>query len=179
MQEGVPETIASLLASNIRVWVLTGDRAETAVNVAHASRLFLPPPSPMLTLPSPNPHETDMEQCDMVFNTLKMLDDQRKTLKPTISISPAGASSRHNTPDVNYSFVVDGIALRYILTSELMKEIFLSIAMQARSVMCCRVSPLQKAEVVNLVRQHRQPITDNLPTTLAIGDGANDVSMIR
>ena len=40
-------------------------------------------------------------------------------------------------------------------------------------MICCRVSPLQKALVVKLVK-------DSLHTmTLAIGDGANDVSMIQ
>lgn len=40
-------------------------------------------------------------------------------------------------------------------------------------VIACRVSPKQKAEVVKLVKR-RHPMS----TTLAIGDGANDVNMI-
>jgi len=52
-------------------------------------------------------------------------------------------------------------------------EVFLSLATHCRAVICCRVSPLQKAQVVKLVR-------DNIETvTLSIGDGANDVSMIQ
>jgi magnesium-transporting ATPase (P-type) len=35
----VPETIKSLLAADIRVWVLTGDKRETAVNIAQSSGL--------------------------------------------------------------------------------------------------------------------------------------------
>jgi len=41
------------------------------------------------------------------------------------------------------------------------------------SVICCRVTPLQKAQVVQLVKCNKQTVT------LAIGDGANDVSMIK
>lgn len=45
--------------------------------------------------------------------------------------------------------------------------------MKVNSVLCCRVSPKQKAEMVNLIKDR------NLETvTLAIGDGANDVNMI-
>lgn len=42
------------------------------------------------------------------------------------------------------------------------------------SVICCRVSPKQKADVVNLIKRD-----DPKTITAAIGDGANDVSMIR
>lgn len=53
------------------------------------------------------------------------------------------------------------------------KEILLRLATQCDAVICCRVSPLQKALVVKLVK-------DGLGSmTLAIGDGANDVSMIQ
>ena len=41
------------------------------------------------------------------------------------------------------------------------------------SVICCRVTPLQKAMVVDLVKRHKKAVT------LAVGDGANDVSMIK
>jgi P-type E1-E2 ATPase len=40
-------------------------------------------------------------------------------------------------------------------------------------VICCRVSPLQKAQIVTLVKVGLGSMT------LAIGDGANDVSMIQ
>lgn len=54
-----------------------------------------------------------------------------------------------------------------------MAETFLELTDGANSVLCCRVSPKQKAEVVKLVMKYK----DN-KTTLAIGDGANDVNMI-
>lgn len=40
LQEGVPETITSLLAAGISMWVLTGDKPETAINIAYSAKLF-------------------------------------------------------------------------------------------------------------------------------------------
>jgi len=42
-----------------------------------------------------------------------------------------------------------------------------------KAVICCRVTPLQKAMVVQLIKKYKKAVT------LAIGDGANDVSMIK
>lgn len=39
-QDGVPETISALLKANINVWVLTGDKQETAINIAHSANLL-------------------------------------------------------------------------------------------------------------------------------------------
>ncbi len=50
---------------------------------------------------------------------------------------------------------------------------FLQTACMCKAVICCRVTPLQKAQVVELVKKYKQAVT------LAIGDGANDVSMIK
>lgn len=46
-------------------------------------------------------------------------------------------------------------------------------ACMCKVVICCRVTPLQKAQVVELVKKYKKAVT------LAIGDGANDVSMIK
>lgn len=50
---------------------------------------------------------------------------------------------------------------------------FLETACACKAVICCRVTPLQKAQVVELVKKYKKAVT------LAIGDGANDVSMIK
>ena len=47
------------------------------------------------------------------------------------------------------------------------------MAKTCKSVVCCRVTPGEKAEVVKRVRA-----SDNTLTTLSVGDGANDVPMI-
>lgn len=72
-----------------------------------------------------------------------------------------------------FVLVVDGAALMTALGDDRHKHLLLRLAMQCEGVICCRVSPLQKALVVRLVK-------DGLGAmTLAIGDGANDVSMIQ
>jgi len=69
--------------------------------------------------------------------------------------------------------VIDGETLTHALAPET-RASFLQLCQRCRAVICCRVSPLQKAEVVRLVRES---VRDAI--TLAIGDGANDVSMIK
>ena len=70
------------------------------------------------------------------------------------------------------SIVVDGKTLIFALDHSLQKD-FIDLLSSCSSVICCRVSPLQKAEVVELVQQQTKSIC------LAIGDGANDVAMIQ
>ena len=74
--------------------------------------------------------------------------------------------------------VIGGDSLTKILKAEgdnivKMQGLFLKLTENAKSVLCCRVSPKQKAEVVMLVQDNKPNIT-----SLAIGDGANDVNMI-
>lgn len=88
-----------------------------------------------------------------------------------------------------FAVVIDGETLRYALTPEL-KPLFLNLATQCETVVCCRVSPAQKALTVNLVCQnfHSRIRLNVFPPqvkegrnamTLSIGDGANDVAMIQ
>lgn len=70
------------------------------------------------------------------------------------------------------ALVIDGRSLEYALRADLKRD-FMKIALKCKSVICCRVSPFQKAEMVDLVKD----LTGDV--TLAIGDGANDVAMIR
>ena len=72
----------------------------------------------------------------------------------------------------NLSLVVDGKSLGFTLLPDLRQE-FLQLCTSCRAVVCCRVSPSQKADMVELVREHTGAIT------LTIGDGANDVAMIQ
>lgn len=69
---------------------------------------------------------------------------------------------------------MEASALTIILDDPVYKNFFIRIAKTCEAVICCRVSPGQKADVVRLIKQDDIEII-----TLAIGDGANDVSMIR
>ena len=70
--------------------------------------------------------------------------------------------------------LVEAAALTQILAHNTYKSCFLKISKTCEAVICCRVSPGQKAEVVRLIKEDDPDIL-----TLSIGDGANDVSMIR
>ena len=70
------------------------------------------------------------------------------------------------------ALVIDGKSLTFALEKDL-EKLFLDLAVLCKAVICCRVSPLQKALVVKLVKRHLKAIL------LAIGDGANDVGMIQ
>ncbi|XP_043233403.1 probable phospholipid-transporting ATPase IA isoform X3 [Amphibalanus amphitrite] len=148
LQDKVPETIEALLAADIHVWVLTGDKQETAINIGHSSRL-LHSKMPLLIL---NEDGLDRTRA-MVTERLNEMRDHREE---------AG----------QVALIIDGRTLQYALTHELRSE-FMELCLGCRSVVCCRVSPGQKAEVAELVTQHTGAVT------LAIGDGANDVAMIQ
>lgn len=88
--------------------------------------------------------------------------------------------SQDNSPDseapeemnIGFAIVINGHSLVHCLNHQL-EHMFLEVVSQCRSVICCRVTPLQKALVVELIKKHKHAVT------LAIGDGANDVSMIK
>lgn len=70
------------------------------------------------------------------------------------------------------ALVIDGTTLQFALSPSL-KCLFLDVAKRCHCVICCRATPLQKAAVVDLVKVNLKQMT------LAIGDGANDVSMMQ
>lgn len=74
--------------------------------------------------------------------------------------------------NAGFAIVINGHSLVHCLNHS-MEHMFLDVVSQCRSVICCRVTPLQKALVVELIKKHKNAVT------LAIGDGANDVSMIK
>ncbi|KAF7889059.1 hypothetical protein EAF00_009359 [Botryotinia globosa] len=151
LQDGVPETIHTLQEAGIKVWVLTGDRQETAINIGMSCKLI----SEDMTLLIVN-EETAM---DTRNNIQKKLDAIRTQGDGTIAME-------------TLALVIDGKSLTYALEKDLEKD-FLNLAVMCKAVICCRVSPLQKALVVKLVKRNKKSIL------LAIGDGANDVSMIQ
>ena len=86
--------------------------------------------------------------------------------------------ARHAPFDVSTvkrGLVVEGAALKHLLGDHVLEEMLFAVASCSNSVIACRVSPLQKALLLKMVRKYVSPT----PTTLAIGDGANDVGMIQ
>uniref|UniRef100_A0A674DLU7 Phospholipid-transporting ATPase n=1 Tax=Salmo trutta TaxID=8032 RepID=A0A674DLU7_SALTR len=148
LQAGVPETIATLMKADIKIWVLTGDKQETAINIGYSCRLVT--------------HGMSL----LIVNE-DSLDATRATL--TAHCTSLGDSLRKEN---ELALIIDGQTLKYALSFEL-RQAFLDLALSCKAVICCRVSPLQKSEIVDMVKKHVKAIT------LAIGDGANDVGMIQ
>ncbi|KAK9718572.1 hypothetical protein K7432_005422 [Basidiobolus ranarum] len=147
LQDQVPETIEYLLKCDIKIWLLTGDKQETAIKIGKSSRLL----------------SADMEV--MVLAGRSPVDCEKKMAKIERFLE-------NQESGVN-ALVVNGEALVYVLGDDMLIDRFLKIAEMCHSVICCRVTPLQKSLVVRMVKKKLQKVT------LAIGDGANDVSMIQ
>ncbi|CAG8455671.1 8932_t:CDS:2 [Paraglomus occultum] len=160
LQEGVPECIATLREAGMKVWVLTGDKLETAINIGFAAQL-LTKDMKLWTLRTANKKD--------VISRFNEIVDKFIDIDGSIREADKGESSSAR----QHAFVVDGGALAHLLEDKLSRTKLLQVAEVFASVICCRVSPLQKALVVELVRKGKRTVT------LAIGDGANDVSMIQ
>lgn len=150
LQDGVPDTIHTLQMAGIKVWVLTGDRQETAINIGMSCRLI----SESMNL--------------VIVNEQNAHDTQEFLIKRLTAIK----SQRSSGELEDLALIIDGKSLGYALDKEISKT-FLELAIMCKAVICCRVSPLQKALVVKLVKKNQKAIL------LAIGDGANDVGMIQ
>ncbi|KAI9369600.1 hypothetical protein BJX61DRAFT_545418 [Aspergillus egyptiacus] len=147
LQDGVPDTIHTLQTAGIKIWVLTGDRQETAINIGMSCKLI----SEDMTLLIIN-EESAQATRDSLTKKLQAVQSQ--------------------TEAEQMALIIDGRSLTFALEKD-MEKLFLDLAVLCKAVVCCRVSPLQKALVVKLVKRHLKSLL------LAIGDGANDVSMIQ
>ncbi|KAJ6664063.1 hypothetical protein lerEdw1_008278 [Lerista edwardsae] len=171
LQDGVTETIANLLRANIKIWILTGDKQETAMNIGYSCRILTDFMDEIFIVAG----QTEME----VGKELRKAKDH---IFGCSSDSSSGSTSRENhdvsmedregTVTGDYALVINGHSLAHALKADLEYE-FVETACICTTVICCRVTPLQKAQVVELIKKHKRAIT------LAIGDGANDISMIR
>ncbi|XP_054105325.2 phospholipid-transporting ATPase IK isoform X3 [Callithrix jacchus] len=207
LQDGVPDTIKCLRKSNIKIWVLTGDKQETAVNIGFA--------------------------CELLSENTVILEEKEITRVLESSWGSSNFLTKKSLPRVNLALVINGDFLDKLLVSlrrepralvqnvnvdkewqepgpsrtdflhgqrlsvmfrsfgiplapppsqdsrvrcsseELQERTFVDLASHCQAVICCRVTPKQKALIVALVKKYHQVVT------LAIGDGANDVNMIK
>ncbi|XP_060044079.1 phospholipid-transporting ATPase VD isoform X2 [Erinaceus europaeus] len=167
LQEGVPESIEALHQAGIKIWMLTGDKQETAVNIAYACRL-LEPDDKFFVL-----NTQSKDACAMLMGTILKELKKNSASSKQASLNAAihqPLASQDSGPRAG--LIITGKTLEFALQEDLKKQ-FLELTACCQAVVCCRATPLQKSEVVKLVRNHLQVMT------LAIGDGANDVSMIQ
>ncbi|CAF2090058.1 probable phospholipid-transporting ATPase 8 [Brassica rapa] len=174
LQKGVPDCIEKLSQAGVKIWVLTGDKTETAINIGYACSLLREGMEKILiTLDSPD-IETLEKQGDKDAVAKASFQSIKKQLREGMSQTAAAATtddSANEKPEM-FGLVIDGKSLTFALDKKLEKE-FLELASRCGSVICCRSSPKQKALVTRLVK------SGTGRTTLAIGDGANDVGMLQ
>ncbi|KAL6009642.1 Alanine--tRNA ligase [Asimina triloba] len=162
LQKGVPEAIESLRQAGIKVWVLTGDKQETAISIGYSCKLLTGDMTQIII------NSNSKESCK------KSLEDAKAMSKKITAMSSSAQNTEGGvgTAAVPLALIIDGTSLVYILETELEEELF-EFSTACSVVLCCRVAPLQKAGIVALIKSRTKDMT------LAIGDGANDVSMIQ
>uniref|UniRef100_A0A671X575 Phospholipid-transporting ATPase n=1 Tax=Sparus aurata TaxID=8175 RepID=A0A671X575_SPAAU len=164
LQEGVPETIAVLSLANIKIWVLTGDKQETAVNIGYSCKMLTDDMTEVFIISG--------HTVQSVRQELRSAAGGGKQLQCPPPPPPPPSNNLMDNISGEFALVINGHSLAHALEADMETE-FVSTACACKAVICCRVTPLQKAQVVELIKKHKKAVT------LAIGDGANDVSMIK
>ncbi|KZV53133.1 phospholipid-transporting ATPase 3-like [Dorcoceras hygrometricum] len=169
LQEGVPDCIETLSRAGIKIWVLTGDKLETAINIAYACKLMNNSMKQFIIS-----SETDaIREIEDLGDQVELARVMKDTVKNDLRRYHEEAQQYLCTaPGSKLALVIDGKCLMYALDPSL-RVMLLNLSLNCSAVVCCRVSPLQKAQVTSLVKKGAKKIT------LSIGDGANDVSMIQ
>ena len=165
LQDKVPETIRDLRLGGIKIWMLTGDKMNTAYNIGLSCNLI-----------SKNMKTFSIEGIEPKKNDKMEIINNEERQQVIQNFSKEFSKFKGEFPsmsNIQFGILVDEKALLTINESEEMQSIFLNIAKDAVAVICCRVSPLQKSQVVKMMK-----IFKPKAVTLAIGDGGNDVSMI-
>ncbi|KAH6646172.1 hypothetical protein BKA67DRAFT_526309 [Truncatella angustata] len=124
LQVGVPETIEKLRRANIKIWMLTGDKRETAINIAHSARICRP------------------------GSDIFILDSSKGGLQAQI----LGIAEEIQAGCLHSVVVIDGHTLGEVEQSPNLKALFYTLIPTIDSVICCRASPAQKASIVKAIR---------------------------
>lgn len=174
LQQGVPDSISILSEAGIKLWVLTGDRIETAINIGFSCNLL----GNDMKLLVVRPDENDAHNVQFIDDLLTEYLSERFQIESStaeqVNKQLQIARGDHSVPSSNTALIIDGAALNLVFgDNQLLRQKFLLLGKQCNSVICCRVSPSQKAQVVKVVKENLGVMT------LAIGDGANDVAMIQ
>ena len=142
LQEDVCQTLESLKQAGINIWMLTGDKLETATCIAISAGL---------------------KSKNQEIYTIKELEDP---------LLIQNALNEFNNKSSNHVLIIDGVSLKTSLDPQYQKYFF-EVACKAEAVICCRVSPTQKALITECIKQFTGK------KTCSVGDGGNDVGMIQ
>lgn len=176
LQDKVPETIKFMREAGVKLWVLTGDKRETAENIGYSANL-LDRNMDVVHIKAGSSQETEQQ----LSKTLeRYIGDREYGSNDLARQSSAGnlrkrlssmRGEKRGVVEKELGIIIDGSTLSFAIEDH--SKLFMALSDHTKVVICCRVTPLQKALVVKLVREERKS------TTLAIGDGGNDVSMIQ
>ena len=137
---------------DIKVWMLTGDKMETAENIGRSCNLV----------------QDHFAVLRLNFRKEQGIPLLKEKLQELVEITQNYVKIKKHK-----AFILEGPNLGEILKSFETEVLLIQIVQYCEAVICCRVTPKQKADVVKLVKKHLNKIT------LSIGDGANDVNMIQ
>uniref|UniRef100_A0A3B3HUL8 Phospholipid-transporting ATPase n=1 Tax=Oryzias latipes TaxID=8090 RepID=A0A3B3HUL8_ORYLA len=171
LQDGVPQTIEQLAKADIKVWVLTGDKQETAENIGYSCNLLREEMTEVFVISGHSVDEVHQE-LRTALNAMKPETAEDSVFLSEAATGKGAEAAEDEAVSGDYGLVINGHSLAYALEHSMELD-FLRTACLCKAVICCRVTPLQKAQVVELVKKYKRAVT------LAIGDGANDVSMIK
>eukprot|EP00597_Dinobryon_sp_UTEXLB2267_P003568 CAMPEP_0170078792 /NCGR_PEP_ID=MMETSP0019_2-20121128/15333_1 /TAXON_ID=98059 /ORGANISM="Dinobryon sp., Strain UTEXLB2267" /LENGTH=1265 /DNA_ID=CAMNT_0010291923 /DNA_START=401 /DNA_END=4198 /DNA_ORIENTATION=+ len=206
LQEGVPEAIAVLREAGLNVWMITGDKAETALAIAHKCNLVDADENERDDGDREEENNTNRpgkQQLERMVNLSgESLRQRVMALHAQLVLQPGERESQSGRRGVNTStspgswlgwtatqrppaasgltngreiaLMVDGISLEGLWLNADLRRRFVQCVQVIPTVLACRVSPLQKAALVRMIKT-----APGHPITLAIGDGANDVGMIH
>ncbi|XP_075885169.1 phospholipid-transporting ATPase ID-like [Nelusetta ayraudi] len=175
LQDGVPHTIEQLAKADIKIWMLTGDKQETAENIGYSCNMLRDEMRGIFIVAATTA-EGVREELRAAWKKMSPgSSDDRKVSRSCSGLLwlKATQTVEEEQVDGQYGLIINGHSLALALEGPELELELLRTACMCQTVICCRVTPLQKAQVVRLVKKYKQAVT------LAIGDGANDVSMIK
>jgi phospholipid-translocating ATPase len=177
LQVGVPETIEKLHQAGIKLWILTGDKLQTAIEIGFSCNLLSTNMEIMIISADHEAGTRTMIEaaCNKIAAAGRPVVIEKTERRGGITKKTSHRLNIERTEEApvgGFAVVIDGETLRYALDPKL-KPLFLALTTLCETVVCCRVSPAQKALTVKLVKDGKNAMT------LSIGDGANDVSMIQ
>jgi magnesium-transporting ATPase (P-type) len=187
LQDEVPEVIADLTRAGIIVWMLTGDKLETAVNIGRSCNL-LQPRSQMVSIANVHSKEEFAAALRAAHDTVQEATAASAAGggsgaggEGSRAPSPSGKSRRSSSVARGEAgsvvLILEGPSFSFFSAeNEEQRTQLLAIGRHCQSVIACRLTPMQKRELVSLTKN--DPQAHPKATTLSIGDGANDVSMI-
>lgn len=185
LQERVPETIEFLRDAGVRIWVLTGDKLETAENIGYSASLLSRKMRveiikavskdelrSRLTSVRDGGYEASGKSANDMNRSRNLSSDLTDfvTMRSSAVLSAGDALM---AKAANLAIIIEGSSLSEMEGDEELEQLFMDVSDVCSTVICARVTPSQKAKMVQMARRWRRA------TTLAIGDGGNDVSMIQ